>query len=851
MGTRQRKDRKGGAAGNSDPRESKQQSQQAAVSDDCAPSKDQGPPQGFSMKPDLKDLGKRSTSTFAKAASLDLGGEDDGLIWSASKRSPLDVAVDQERLRKEKERKKAKREQERARGNREGFGKQKKGAKGLSMSGLQLKFPGWDVRSRLTTWLMYFFVAASILGIFVLRALEEYYSMDGDVSGEQRLQHLASLGLEDGALEADIKRAYRTLSIRWHPDRNPNCGTNCQQRFHEVATAYEFLMRQQRREKTGEEGVDMRSEGAEFFDGSEGLTGVKVTSQGIADFSSLGPHEVFLPTADTKNVWSIMIHQDTDDWSKSVYEIWQESYRALGKYVKFGVIIIRGRSGKDVLKRLPINVKIFPAILLLTAGMHPEQYPNIMRPSVESLNRFIADAFPSSVDIVESAHALRSWLASPPSSSQPLAAQYKAVLIPSAGSASKPSLLVKHAAFVNKQLMSFCFLANARSVLSREKEAVIAVLKDPPAWITPISAQPTASSALKLPVHMNDLQEEALEQGSNLLLFMDEGRGVSRVQAVLHTVRSKLLNPATSLSLAIDRFKEALQPLLYQQNSASLCKSSLQRQVFCLVVLEPAEDVSRSDSPEGSTNQTLDLERMKALLQLSKKKYLLVQTAKMHEKPHAQKDAEDADETSTSTNEPEDVHIVQPDNTEEDVIHIQVVRVSVGKPAAAQSLPGLPKESLLLRMVKEELDDTPVFLLDLESSRVAALPPLYVEETGKANESKENVYKRLYQALEDLKSATDDEEETGLLSFSPLPEYCSGQNFARQCLASVQNSWWMLLSAGWWLQILLLLCIGIATFMFWNKITAEMFLCGMVLLSLGIGAWSAIQPLVGYVFRNI
>lgn len=52
-------------------------------------------------------------------------------------------------------------------------------------------------------------------GIFVLKALEEYYSLDGDISGEDRLKHLGVLGLEDGATESDIRRSYRTLSIRW------------------------------------------------------------------------------------------------------------------------------------------------------------------------------------------------------------------------------------------------------------------------------------------------------------------------------------------------------------------------------------------------------------------------------------------------------------------------------------------------------------------------------------------------------------------------------------------------------------------------------------------------------------
>lgn len=56
---------------------------------------------------------------------------------------------------------------------------------------------------------------ADMPGIFVLRALEEYYGMDGDVSGEQRLHYLSVLGLEDGASESDIRRSYRTLSVRW------------------------------------------------------------------------------------------------------------------------------------------------------------------------------------------------------------------------------------------------------------------------------------------------------------------------------------------------------------------------------------------------------------------------------------------------------------------------------------------------------------------------------------------------------------------------------------------------------------------------------------------------------------
>jgi len=49
------------------------------------------------------------------------------------------------------------------------------------------------------------------------------------------------LGIDRAAPERDIKRAYRTLSKRFHPDKNPG-DESAKQKFVEVAEAYEALI---------------------------------------------------------------------------------------------------------------------------------------------------------------------------------------------------------------------------------------------------------------------------------------------------------------------------------------------------------------------------------------------------------------------------------------------------------------------------------------------------------------------------------------------------------------------------------------------------------------------------------
>ena len=47
------------------------------------------------------------------------------------------------------------------------------------------------------------------------------------------------LGIEKGATQEEVKKAYRKLSMKWHPDRNKNVGA--EDKFKEIGSAYSVL----------------------------------------------------------------------------------------------------------------------------------------------------------------------------------------------------------------------------------------------------------------------------------------------------------------------------------------------------------------------------------------------------------------------------------------------------------------------------------------------------------------------------------------------------------------------------------------------------------------------------------
>jgi molecular chaperone DnaJ len=103
------------------------------------------------------------------------------------------------------------------------------------------------------------------------------------------------LGLSSGAGTADIKKAFRELALRWHPDRNPQ-NSGAAARFRKILEAYETLIHPGRRyeydrrngsstpREAGPPAAEVKAEEAGYRDTLEEFFGFRVRNSRVQDF---------------------------------------------------------------------------------------------------------------------------------------------------------------------------------------------------------------------------------------------------------------------------------------------------------------------------------------------------------------------------------------------------------------------------------------------------------------------------------------------------------------------------------------------------------------------------------------
>jgi len=198
------------------------------------------------------------------------------------------------------------------------------------------------------------------------------------------------LGVTRDAETGDIKRAYKTLAKRWHPDRNPNC-SSCQEAFSKIAIAYETLSDESKR-------------GA--YDEAGGVAASELKSAKSVPLTRDNFHELVTFSND---VWIVQVFRPDNPHCASFHPFWENQIQKYGHLVRFGRIDLTD----DQAKWLPLKVRVLPTVLKFAKHLgNVEIFPvTQMHETPQALMKFVLTSFPNiGLPLNVDKGALTSWL---------------------------------------------------------------------------------------------------------------------------------------------------------------------------------------------------------------------------------------------------------------------------------------------------------------------------------------------------------------------------------------------------------------------------------------------------------
>lgn len=223
--------------------------------------------------------------------------------------------------------------------------RKKKGSKSSGSEGFSVK----SIKEKANTYGGPAIMFAFIVAMLAIRAAEEgYHPADHD---EHEFNYYEVMGLSKGVDQMEIRKAYKALALKYHPDKNPDC-SECAEKFGKISKAYDTLSNPDDR-KAYDSGRKAK----------KSLESQSSVELGLDDFET--------QVLRSNEVWFVQAYDPNDGGCKSFATGWEDVAHTYGEHARFGRLDV---SKAELKSLLPFKPVLLPVVFRYARGMSVEHW---------------------------------------------------------------------------------------------------------------------------------------------------------------------------------------------------------------------------------------------------------------------------------------------------------------------------------------------------------------------------------------------------------------------------------------------------------------------------------------------